>query len=66
MCVFGAGAVLSTLAALSLVAFLSGLLQPVITRRVISILNIAIGAALLIYAIRMIPGRAPGKAISTH
>lgn len=50
---FGAGAVLSTLLSLGAVALLSGLLQPVMTEEIINVLNIVVGAALLVFAARM-------------
>lgn len=54
MRLFGAGAVLTTLVFLGLVAFLAGLLEPVMTDGLIKVLNIVVGILLIGFSLKLI------------
>jgi threonine/homoserine/homoserine lactone efflux protein len=56
---FGFGAVLSTFIFLGVVAFIAGLLQPLMTQGIIKILNFIIGIVLISFAVKMIFSKVP-------
>ncbi|MDF2988715.1 MAG: putative threonine efflux protein [Eubacterium sp.] len=54
MYLFGAGAVMTTLVFLGAVAFLAGLLEPIMTEEIIKVLNITVGLVLIAFSVRML------------
>lgn len=57
---FGTGAVMTTFVFLGLVAFLAGLLQPVMTDELMKLLNVVVGIVLICFSIKLFMKKSPG------